>query len=92
MDSDCHMPVFVSPCHGVSSVLASLESHRQRRTVAQKVAPPSLGVGQVCVDFEIVTPAAVCHRGAERPSGPSSRVGDDGDIAIDKSAEVPKPR
>jgi hypothetical protein len=53
------MSVLISLRHGMSGTFGSLQSHRQRRAVAQKVPPPVLGVGHVGGDFELVAAAAV---------------------------------
>src|ERR1700742_49408 len=64
----------------------------QWSTLAGEIAPPTLGVRQVCGDLKFVAPTVVSHRGAYRAPGAAPRVGDDRDIAADHAPEEPRVR
>ena len=76
----------------VSGALGSVQRQRQRSAVAEEVAPPRLGVGQVRGDVDLVAAAAVGHRNAERPSRTSPRVGDQRDAAPQSRPEAGRGR
>ncbi len=87
-----HAPLVVSVSHGMSGALDSVQRQRHWRTVADEVAPPRLGVRQVCRDLDLVTAAAVCHRNTERPSRTSPGVGDHRDTAPKSRPEAGRVR
>ena len=87
-----HAPLVVSVSHGMSGALDSVQRQRQLRTVADEVAPPRLGVRQVCRDLDLVTVAAVCHRNTEPPSRTSPGVGDHRDTAPKSRPEAGRVR
>ena len=83
---DGHAAFVVSVSYGMSGALGSVQRQRNWSAIADKVAPPRLGVRQVCGDIDVlVTAAAVCHRNTERPSRTSPRVGDQRDTAPQSS-------
>ena len=59
MDGDA--PLVVSVSYGMSGALGSVQRQRDRSAIADKVAPPCLGLRQVCVDIDSR------HRGGGMP-------------------------
>jgi hypothetical protein len=73
--------------HGMSSALHSVDAQCHRGTFAEKVPPPCFRIGQICGDVDRVSAVPVGDRNGDYPSGTSSRVGDQGDVTSQHSAE-----